>query len=154
MNSTQDMKHYRRSQLDKSFAELKGKLPAHPKKGWISEIRSLLLMTTAQLARRIGVAQSVASNFEKSEREKAITLQSLEKVANALECDLHYFFVPKKGSLESELYERAERLYKQNEKKLEHHMRLEGQGQSESVLESTRVAYEILKLYKKVWDRE
>lgn len=151
MKETQDIKHVRRSQLDRAFVELVGRLPTRPKKGWIAEIRSLLLMTTAQLARRIGVAQSVVSNFEKSERENAITLQSLEKIANALECDFHYFFVPKKG-LEVELFERAEKIYNQNEKTLEHHMRLEGQG--ESAVESARKSYEILKLYKKVWAKK
>lgn len=150
-----DIKHYRRAQLDRTFAALKegNKLPSNPKKGWIAEVRTLLLMTTAQLARRIGVAQSVVSNFEKSEREKAITLQSLEKIADALECDLHYLFIPRKG-LEAELYDRAEKLYQKKAKKLEHHMRLEGQGQSESVVESVRVSIEILKLYKKVWDQK
>ena len=151
MRQLEDIKHDRRSQLDRTFQELKGRLPAHPKTGWIAEIRTLLLMTTAQLARRIGIAQSVVSNFEKSEREKTITLHSLEKVANALECDLHYVLVPRKG-LEAELYERAEKLYKKNEKKLEHHMRLEGQGTS--VSDDARTALAILKLYKQVWNNE
>ena len=149
--TTPDIKYNRRDQLDLIFAELKNKLPAIPKKGWIAEIRSLLLMTTTQLARRVGVAQSVVSNFEKSEREKGITLQSLEKIANAMECDLHYFFVPRKG-LELELHDRAEKLYKEKEKRLEHHMRLEGQGKSGT--QSVRAAYEILKLYKRVWDEK
>ncbi len=149
--NTSDIKHYRRAQLDRAFEQLKGKLPVLPKRGWIAEIRSLLLMTTTQLARRIGVSQSVISNFEKSEREKGITLNSLEKIGNALECDFYYMFVPRKG-LEAELNERAEKLYKENEKRLEHHMRLEGQG--ESTVESVRTAYEILKLYKRVWEEK
>ena len=146
-----DIKHYRRSQLDLSLTALGDKLPMLPKKGWIAEIRSLLLMTTTQLAQRIGVAQSVVSNFEKSEREKTITLHSLEKIANALECDLHYFFVPKKG-LESELLSRAEAIYIQNEKELEHHMRLEGQGTS--ARDDVRKSIQILKLYKEVWNKK
>ncbi|MCB0339240.1 MAG: helix-turn-helix domain-containing protein [Bdellovibrionales bacterium] len=152
-----DIKHSRREQLDRAFAALNESklLPSIPKKGWIAEVRTLLLMTTAQLARRVGVAQSVISNFEKSEREKAITLQSLEKVANALECELHYVFIPRnKNGLEGELHDRAEKLHRQKEKKLEHHMRLEGQGQSESVAESVRTEIEILKLYKRVWDQK
>ena len=151
-----DIKHYRRVQLDRDFAALKESklLPSNPKNGWIAELRTLLLMTTAQLARRIGIAQSVVSNFEKSERGKTITLQSLEKIANALECDVQYVFIPRnEKGLEGELYDRAEKLYEQKEKKLEHHMRLEGQGQSESVEKSVREEIEILKLYKKVWDR-
>lgn len=147
--SPKDIKPYRRAQLDKTFDELRGRLPAMPIGGWIAEIRSLLLMKTTQLARRVGVSQSVVSKLEKSEREKKITLQSLENVADALECDLHYFFVPRKG-LENELYERAEKLFLENEKRLEHHMSLE--GQSESVAETAQTAKRILEYYNKVWD--
>ena len=150
MNDNRDLKHNRRIQLDRTYKFWKEQLSPRPKKGWIAEIRTLLMMTTSQLARRVGVAQSVISNFEKSERENTITLQSLKKVADALECELHYFLLPKKG-LEHELYERAEKLYQQNEKRLEHHMRLEGQGSD--VVEDVRRAYEILKLYDKVWDK-
>ena len=150
MNNSRDLKHNRRAQLDRLFQTLKGQLSPRPKKGWIAEIRTLLMMTTYQLARRVGVAQSVISNFEKSERDNTITLQSLRKVADALECELHYFLIPKKG-LEHELYERAEKLHAENEKRLEHHMRLEGQGSD--VVEDARRAYEILKLYGKVWDK-
>lgn len=154
-----DIKASRRKQLDKVFLELKENIPLRPKNGWIAEIRTLLLMTTAQLAHRIGVAQSVVSNFEISERSKTISLQSLEKIAQALECDLHYFFVPRKG-LENELFERAEKLYNQNDKKIEHHMRLEGQGANskenskETARETAERVYKILSLYKEVWERK
>ncbi len=77
-------------------------------------------------------------------------MQSLEKIAEALECELRYVLVPKKG-LEAELFERAQKLYKQKEQKLEHHMRLEGQG---SAVNDAREALEILKLYKEVWAQE
>ena len=146
-----DINHYRRAQLDRALEIFKGRIPPRPKNGWIAEVRTLLHMTTAQLARRIGVSQSVVSNFEKSERENTITLQSLEKIASALECNLQYLFVPKKG-LEAELYDRAEKLYRKKQRKIEHHMSLE--GQSESEIESARTAYEILKLYKRVWDEK
>jgi DNA-binding Xre family transcriptional regulator len=76
--------------------ELSRLIPPRPRDGWIAEIRSLLLMTSSQLARRVGVSQSVISNLQKSEREKTITLKSLEKVANALECELVYVLIPKK----------------------------------------------------------
>lgn len=145
-----DLKYNRRAQLDRLLGELRGKIPVRPKTGWIAEIRSALQMTTAQLARRVGVAQSVVSNFEKSERQKTITLQSLEKIAQSLECELHYVLIPKKG-LEQELYERARALHEQRMKKIEHHMRLEGQGTSAA--DDARKMLEILKLYRDVWKK-
>ena len=62
------IKFQRRLQFYILLMGLKSKFPNRPQKGWISEIRSLLLMTTAQLANRIGVAQSVMGSFEKLER--------------------------------------------------------------------------------------
>lgn len=151
MNESGDLKHYRRSQLDSTFKELKKGLPPRPKKGWIAEVRSLLLMTTAQLARRVGVAQSVVSNFEKSERKKAITLQSLERIAEALECELHYFLVPKKG-LDKTLNERAKKLYEHDQKVVEHQMRLEGQGTKTDLRRDIEIAMLIANRHRRIWD--
>ena len=68
-----------------------------PKKGWIKEMRTILLMSSKKLAERVGVAPSGISLFEKREREKTITLESLAKIAEALECDLYYELTPKNG---------------------------------------------------------
>lgn len=74
---SQDAVYVRRGQLDEELGGLKKLLPVKPKKGWIREIRKALQMTTVQLAKRLGVSQSVISNFERSEREKTIRLNSL-----------------------------------------------------------------------------
>ena len=155
-----EIKHSRRRQLDKAFNELKKfALPALPKNGWIAEVRTLLQMTSSQLAQRVGVSQPVISLFEKSERQKKITLKSLEKIASALECDLYYVLIPKKG-LEQELFDRAEKKYEENVKQTAQHMILEDQLEApaesrlETPLETSRRVYEILKLYGKAWEKE
>ena len=143
--------HKRREQLDRHFEGLKKSIPAAPKGGWIREIRKALMMTTTQLAKRLGVAQSNVSIFEKSEVLDSITLKSLKRIAEALECELHYVFVPKKESLEETMLERAEKLYKKEMGELEHQMRLEKQG---SVETDVREAYEVLSRYDRIWEED
>ena len=146
---TNDLKHLRRATLDRAFSKLRKHLVPLPRHGWIHEIRTLLGMTTSQLAKRIGSSQSSVSLFEKSELRKSITLGSLEKLAAALECEVHYVLLPKRG-LESELLCRATEIYEKEEHALEHHMQLENQGTTGR--NDVRRAYEILRLYKKVWN--
>lgn len=67
-----------------------------PAKGQIHYIRSLLSMRSEQLAKRIGVSQSMVSQYERGEQSGSITLKKLEEVADALECDVHYVFLPRK----------------------------------------------------------
>jgi predicted DNA-binding mobile mystery protein A len=69
-----------------------------PKKGYINAIRKALYMSSAQLARRMGISQSGVSLLEKRERVSSVTLDTLDRAADALGCELHYELVPKKGS--------------------------------------------------------
>jgi predicted DNA-binding mobile mystery protein A len=152
--SAMGIEHKRRVQLDKYFDGLRSRLRPQPKNGWVAEIRTLLLMTGEQLAKRVGVSQSVISNLEKSERNSTITLRSLERLASALECDFYYALVPKKG-LEAELHDRAEKLYEQRRQQVAHHMKLEQQEVEEDEIKHiVRRAIEILELYPEVWERE
>src|SRR5216683_882120 len=68
-----------------------------PRLGWIRAIREALGMSAPQLARRarIKAAQSI-KDMQKDEVDGTIRLQTLEKIANALECDLVYALVPRK----------------------------------------------------------
>src|SRR6056297_2717580 len=80
--------------------------PARPPRGWIRAIREALGMTTSQLAARLGVVQSRVPALEQAEAKKTVTLASLEKAANAMDCRLVYALVPRKP-LEELVEERA-----------------------------------------------
>ena len=67
-----------------------------PGKGWIRSIREALGMSYYQLAKRIGVSQPTVVNWEQREAKGTISLKSLRKVAEALQCDLVYALVPRK----------------------------------------------------------
>lgn len=65
-----------------------------PKEGWIATIRKALSMSGAQLARRAGVTKAAIYQAERNEREGAITLNQMEKTAQALGCRFVYAIVP------------------------------------------------------------
>lgn len=121
-----------RRQLDKRLRLLQnaGGL-ARPPQGWIKAIREALGMTTAQFGRRLGVSQPRAVKIEKAEAGGSITLHSLEKAAQAIDCRLVYTIVPRKP-LESLVEERAVRLAEKRLKSTAHSMALEAQSVDEA----------------------
>jgi predicted DNA-binding mobile mystery protein A len=102
-----------------------------PPRGWIKAIREALGMTTAQLGQRLGVVQSRVVAIEQAEAKGTITLNSLEKAAQALGCRLVYVLVPK-HSLEETVEKRASLVAKKLLKSASHTMALESQSVDEA----------------------
>jgi predicted DNA-binding mobile mystery protein A len=116
-----------RKNLDKRLSLLKNAdALARPPRGWIRAIREALGMTTTQLAERLGIAQPSAIGLEKSEASKAITIETLERAALALDCSLVYALVPRKP-LESIVQERARDAARERLRIISHSMALEDQ---------------------------
>jgi len=88
---------------------LSGNKQAIPEKGWIHAIRDVLGMTLKQLASRVGVNHSTVAEYEHREEKGTITLNTLKKVADAMNCDFIYGFVPRDGGFD-ELRERQARI--------------------------------------------
>jgi len=103
---------------------------ARPPRGWIRAIREALGMTSAQLAGRLGITQPSAVGLEKAEADKAITLQTLERAARALDCTLVYALVPRKP-LETLVHERAREAARERLRTISHSMSLEDQRVAE-----------------------
>ena len=87
-------------------------------------------MTTAQLAGRLGVAQSTLVEIEQSEAKGTIQLSTLRRVAQGLECRLVYALVPDE-TLESIVRSRARAFAGSRRAPIEHSMLLENQGVTE-----------------------
>jgi predicted DNA-binding mobile mystery protein A len=120
-----------RRQLDKRLTLLSySSAFARPPRGWIKAIRESLGMTTAQLARRIGVGQSRAVDIEKAEVTGSITMDSLARAARALDCELVYALVPRRP-LEATVEDRATRLAARRVMATRHSMALEDQSVAE-----------------------
>lgn len=117
-----------RRQLDKRLSLLtETSSLAPPPRGWIRAIREALGMTTAQLAKRLGVSQPRVIDIEKAEARRTITLDSLERAARALHCRLVYALVPNKP-LDDLVEERARLLAEKRLAATRHSMTLEAQG--------------------------
>jgi predicted DNA-binding mobile mystery protein A len=99
---------------------------ARPPRGWVKAIREALGMTTAQLALRLGIAQPSVVGLEKAEASKAITLETLERAARALDCTLVYALIPRKP-LETIVQERASENARARLHTISHSMTLEDQ---------------------------
>lgn len=116
-----------RRKLDKRllFLRIEGNLTSPPR-GWLKAIRESLGMTTSQLGKRLGVVQSRAVAIEQAEAKGALTLNSLEKAAQAMDCRLVYAIVPRKP-LEELVADRAHQKAEKSLKMTSHTMALEAQ---------------------------
>ena len=97
-----------------------------PVGGWIRTIRQALGMTMAQLGRRLGVSAPAIAALEGSEARGAISLARLSNAAEAMGCDLVVTFVPRVPLTEM-VRQQAMRKARQDQDRLLHTMRLEGQ---------------------------
>jgi predicted DNA-binding mobile mystery protein A len=135
-----------RKNLDKRLGPLQDAAAlARPPRGWIRAIRQALGMTTAQLAERLGIAQPSAVGLEKAEASKAITIETLERAARALDCTLVYALVPRKP-LEAIVQERAREAARERLRTVSHSMTLEDQrvGENDERSQLERLAQKLV----------
>src|ERR1700675_3649187 len=96
-----------RTHLQKRFKAMGApKRFAPPVRGWIKAIREALGMSSAQLAKRLGVKQPSVVALEQSEVKGTIELATLRRGGGALDCTLIYALVPNQ-SLEVMVRDRA-----------------------------------------------
>jgi predicted DNA-binding mobile mystery protein A len=117
-----------RQSLDRRLAKL-GKVAdwSRPQRGWVRAIRDALGMTSAQLAARMKVSQPNIIQLEQAEAKGTITLDSLERAAQALGCRLVYALVPEKP-LEQIVEAQALQAAREQLRATRHSMALEAQS--------------------------
>ncbi len=96
MNSTQS--RAARRALDQRYSHLP---PAEaftpPARGWIKAVRNALGMSAADLAARLQVTAASVSDIERSEHDHRIRLDTLERAAQAMGCELVYALIPRES---------------------------------------------------------
>ena len=125
-----------REQLDKKLNPLKALAKSGiPETGWIKSIREALGMSAKDLASKVGIDQSRISRLENAEKDGNVKLSSLQKIAQGLDMEFVYGFVPK-NTLETLVREQARKIAGEKMKWLSHTMRLEQQELPEKEKES------------------
>lgn len=115
--------------FDRRFPELRAAaavLGARPAKGWIHAIRTALGMSVTVLAQRLGVRHSTVLAYESAERSGRIQLDTLRRVADALDAELLVVLVPRKP-IGATLRARAREIAQQEVSATVQSMRLENQ---------------------------
>jgi len=129
-------------------------LATRPPRGWIRAIRETLGMTTRQLGKRLGVSQPRVVKLEQSEPAGAITLESLQRAAEALGCRLIYAFVPLKPLTET-IEERVSSITERQLASVEQTMRLEAQEVTNKARREEarqQIVKEVLRRPARLWD--
>ena len=128
-----------------------------PPCGWIQAIRLSLGMSGNQLAKRLGIGQAALSRMESREPEGKVTMESMEKIAKAMNCQFLYAIVPQKefDDLHEIVLEKSLELAEKMIREVSHNMALEGQDISEKEKEKRirELAHELsTKLDSKIWN--
>ncbi len=99
---------------------------ARVRPGWIHYMRRALGITLQKLAERAGVSKASVAQAERGEAKSKVTIETLKKMAAAMECEFVYAFVPKKPVkilIRNKALEKAKRILL----KADMHMTLEDQ---------------------------
>lgn len=117
-----------RRQLDVKLRRLARFAPElRPRGGWVRTIRESLGMTLRQLAQRMGVSHVVVARIEEREGLGTVTLDTLRRAADAMDCELVYFLLPRRG-LDAAVQAQAWKVAESMVGKVSHSMVLEAQG--------------------------
>ena len=119
-------KHLQLKTLDQHLAEIR--VCDRPSDGWIRAVRKSLGMSVRQLATRMGMTQQAVSQLEAKELNETVSIKTLRKAAEALDCRLVYALIPNDGGLQGILDKQALMKAKDIVSAVDHTMKLEAQG--------------------------
>jgi predicted DNA-binding mobile mystery protein A len=114
-------------QLDDTLEPWRALAGTRPVRGWLRALRQTLGMTTRQLAASVGVSQAAVMDAERAEARGDITLSTLRRYAEALDCEVTYALVPRRP-LKDVIEQRADRIAREEISRVRHTMELEEQG--------------------------
>ena len=106
--------------------EMLADLPPH--RGWIERFRVALGMSITDLAMRVGVSRPSLSKLEDREKNGAVTMKQIDKVAAAMGGQLVYAIVPTEGRIEDLVMAQARRKAKRIIARTRAHMALEAKS--------------------------
>lgn len=99
-----------------------------PSEGWLCVLRKALGMSGAAVAARAGVSRNAIYQAERNEREGAITINQMHKLAEAMGGRFVYAIVPESGEVEDIIRAQARRKAEARIMRANAHMALEKQS--------------------------
>jgi len=148
-----DFKELKLNQMSQRLKALReNDVVSRPQLGWIRFIREALGMSSKALAKRLEISAPSMSITEKDELNESITIKRLRNVADSLNCDLVYYFLPRQ-EIKDMIRERAEHLAKEKIMQMQMNMEYEDQAVREEFIRDL-VEKEVRRLMnsKKLWD--
>lgn len=115
-----------RAALERDLARHRSNPTPLPRSGWIRAIRDALGMSTRDMAERVGLSQQRISQIEQNERDRSLTLDTLDRIADALDCRVEYVLVPHLP-LDEIVWEQARKKAAAQVAEVDHTMALENQ---------------------------
>lgn len=105
---------------------------ANIRTGWIAYMRQAMFMTLSNLAKAAGLSPATVHQIEKREKTGKVTIETMRKIAAAMECEFVYALVPKEELgefLKKKATTKAARIVREADV----HMTLEDQKVSEDI---------------------
>ena len=132
------------TRLDEAAKRLSGLVT--PPEGWLTSMRKALGMPGAAVAARAGVTRAAIYQAERNERDGAITIRQMEKLAEAMGGRFVYAVVPE-GSVDDLLRTQAMKKAEARVRRAGMHMALEQQAlrEYEMQIRIERLAAELLR---------
>ncbi len=100
---------------------------ANPLGGWIAAFQEAIGMSTSALADRVGISRNNVYSAIKNEQSGSISLNQLEKMADAMGGKLVYAIIPRQGEVDDIIMAQARKKAKRIIQRTRAHMALEEQ---------------------------
>jgi predicted DNA-binding mobile mystery protein A len=101
-----------------------------PPQGWARTMREALGLTQVELANRMKASRQSVQEFERAEVKRSITLESLDRMAAAMNCRVVLAIVPLTGTVDDVRLAQAQKRADALLRPVAHTMMLEAQGVS------------------------
>lgn len=94
----------RLAELDQQFCEFaKLHRDVTPRCGWVKTVRLALGMSSKDLGVRTGMTAQGVRKLEQAEANRSISLKTLAKIADGLDCEVRYVLLPRSSLLDQVL---------------------------------------------------
>ncbi|MBA7541990.1 hypothetical protein ES705_34306 [subsurface metagenome] len=126
-----------------------------PSEGWTCSIRTAVRMSLRQLGQRLNISAQGAKTIEKREKDGALTIKGLIEIGKALDMKFVYGFIPKSGSIEKMIQNKATEVATKIVLRTSKSMSLEDQQVSDDRLKQAikdRTEEILYKMPRYLWD--